>query len=90
VRAPEPRFPSLRAAPNRLGGAPFAVLLYLLKAFLEVVWGHHRWGFFAGVVILLLLVVNSPSGQMLANAAKWSQLASADVELGLLDRAPCF
>jgi hypothetical protein len=65
-------------------------LLYLLKAFLEVVWGHHRWGFFAGLAILLLLVVNSPSGQMLANAAKWSQLASADVELGLLDRAPCF
>jgi len=65
-------------------------LLYLLKAFLEVVWGHHRWGFFARLAILLLLVVNSPSGQMLANAAKWSQLASADVELGLLDRAPCF
>ena len=41
-------------------------LLYLLKAFLEVVWGHHRWGFFAGLAILLLLVVNSPSGQMLA------------------------
>ena len=36
------------------------------------------------------LVVTSPSGQMLANAAKWSQMASADVELGLHDRAPCF
>ena len=36
------------------------------------------------------LVVTSPSGQTLANGAKWSQLASADVELGLHDRAPCF
>jgi hypothetical protein len=32
------------------------------------------------------LMVTSPSGQMLANAAKWSQMASADVELGLHDR----
>jgi hypothetical protein len=35
------------------------------------------------------MVVN-PLGQMLANAAKWSYLARADVELGLFDRAPRF
>ena len=87
MRAPEPRFPSI--AGGQIEHRPKS-LLYLLKAFLEVVWGHHSWGFFARLAILLLLVVNSPSGQMLANAAKWSQLASADVELGLLDRAPCF
>jgi len=89
VRALEPRLASVAesSSPKRTTRKS---LLYLLKAFLEVVWGHHGWGFFAGLAILLLLVVNSPSGQMLANAAKWSQLASADVELGLLDRAPCF
>jgi hypothetical protein len=89
VRAREPRRASVTES-SRPKRTIRKSLLYLLKAFLEVVWGHHRWGFFAWLAILLLLVVNSPSGQMLANAAKWSQLASADVELGLLDRAPCF
>jgi len=40
--------------------------------------------------IMSTLVVESPLGQMLANAAKRTALGRADMELGLVDGAPHF